>query len=95
MADPITLRRVRLAYVIILGYIWMPRVICSLEKKLSDYDLDNIGEFTRENVEEWLTKNAGDFSEVIDFTARCGDEMIEWSSEENEMAYCDTLSTEE
>ena len=90
---PYTTRRVRVAYVIILGGIWSPMgAVCSLEKRLSDYDLENIGEFTRDNVEQWLTCNSGDFSHVIDFTAACGLTEIPWSSEDNEMAYLDTIS---
>ena len=91
MADPYVAGRRRIAYVIILGTIWMPAVTVSLQKTLSDYDLDNIGEFTRENVEQWLTSNSGDFQHVIDFTARCGSVEIEWSSEDNECQYLDTL----
>lgn len=91
MPDPYTLRHVRIAYVTILGRIWMPAIVCSQHLDLSDYDLRNIGEFTRENVEDWLSRNAGDFQEVIDFEAVCGEEAIEWSSEENYFQYCDTI----
>ena len=66
--------------------------IASIHKDLSDYDLGNIGEFTRDNVEQWLTSHSGDFQEVIDFTAVCGKEEIPWSSEDNEMTYLDTIS---
>lgn len=93
--DPHTMRRVRRAYVIILGTIWMPAIDCSLEIKLSDYDLENIGEFTRDNVEQWLTSHSGDFQHIIDFTAMCGDIEIEWSSEDNEMKYYDTLPSDD
>ena len=91
------MKRTRVAYVIILGKIWMPPgLVASLRKDLSDYDLNNIGEeFTRENVEEWLTANAGDFQEVIDFSAVCGETEIPWSSEENESKYYDTISDPE
>ncbi len=92
MSDPYVMARTRRAYVTILGYIWMPRVLCSMQKQLSNYDLENIGEFTRENIDQWLTSNSGDFSSVVDFTARCGETEIEWSSEENEMSYLDTVS---
>jgi len=91
-AAPYTMRRVRVAYVIILGKLWMPMADASMTKDLSDYDLGNIGEFTRENVEQWLTSNSGDFSSVTDFTACCGDIEIPWENEDNEMAYYDTIS---
>ncbi len=87
--------RARIAYVDILGITWMPASLASLRIDLSDYDLDNIGEFTRKNVQEWVTKNAGDFQAVIDFRAICGAKEIPWDLEENEFLYLDTLSPEE
>ncbi len=88
--SPYAMRRVRVAYVEILGEIWMPYgARATLEKQLRDYDLENIGEFTRENVARWLDVNAGDFSRVIDFSAACGDVEIPWAEEENGFAYSD------
>lgn len=92
MADPYVLRRVRVAHVLILGELWEPGRTASLQKSLKDADLQEIGEFVRENVSRWLRLNAGDFSRVIDFSAVCGDTEIPWSSEENELAYLDTVS---
>lgn len=89
---PYTMRRVRVAYVLILGKLWMPMCDASQRQDLSNYDLENIGEFTRENVEQWLMTHSGDFSSVTDFYAVCGDVEIPWSSEDNEMAYYDTIS---
>lgn len=94
-ADPYTMRRVRVAYVDVLGRIWMPATLASLRIDLRDYDLENIGEFTRENVEQWLCTHAGDFQSVKDFHAVCGDVDIPWSSEETECEYYDTLSQDE
>lgn len=93
--SPYTMRRTRTAYVIVLGKLWMPMADASLRIDLRDHDLENIGDFTRENVEQWLTAYSGDFSNVIDFTAVCGDTETPWSSEENELAYFDTLGSEE
>lgn len=92
MNSPYAMRKVRIAYVRILGKPWMSRCDVSMDVNLSDHDLENIGEFTRDNVEQWLTSHSGDFSEVTDFTAVCGETEIPWSSEENEMAYLDTIS---
>lgn len=92
MPNPYVMRRMRNAHVIIYGKLWMPMTNASLQNNLSDYDLKNIGEFTRENVEQWLMSNSGDFSHVIDFTAVCGDVEIPWESEDNEMAYYDTIN---
>lgn len=86
---PYTMRRVRVAYVLILGKLWMPMATATMRIDLRDYDLENIGEFTRENVEQWLMTHSGDFSSVTDFYAVCGNVEIPWSSEENEMAYYD------
>jgi len=94
MASPMTWILKRIAFIQILGKMWMPKSNASQERALSDYDLENIGEFTRENVEQWLTSHSGDFSEVIDFTAVCGEIEIHWSNEDNEMAYLDTLQEE-
>lgn len=80
---------VRRAFVQIIGRIWMPPVTCAQYKNLTDYDLGNIGEFTRENVEQWLTTNSGDFQSVEDFRAVCGSEVIDWAKEESEITYCD------
>lgn len=77
------------AYVDVLGVIWMPPIKACTTYILSDYDLDNIGEFTRDNVEEWLAKNAGDFQYVIDFSACAGAGFIDWDSEENGLYFTD------
>ena len=61
------------------------------EYPLSPQDLENIGELTRENVQNWLDKNAGDFSAVLDFRAEVGEGVIDWENEENELAYLDCM----
>jgi hypothetical protein len=94
MNSPFVMRPVRVAYVTVLGKLWMPTCDASTEIKLSDYDLENIGEFNRENVEQWLMTHTGDFSQVIDFTATCGEIEIPWSSEDNEIRYLETLPDE-
>ena len=83
-------------FVEVLGGIWMPYgAKATMEYKLSPYDIVNIGEFTRENVESWLDKNAGDFSSIIDFYATIGDKEISWASEENEFIYQDIVFSAE
>ena len=77
-------------FVRVVGHIWQPGVgPCAMEYTLSDYHVRNIGEFTRENVEDWLTKNAGDFQSITDFYATVGDKEIPWATEEGEIAYSD------
>lgn len=91
MNSPYTMRRVRNAYVEIIGKIWMPAVVCGQRQDLSDYDLENIGEFTRENVEQWLCTHSGDFQSVTDFRAVCGKVEIAWESEESEFTFSDAM----
>lgn len=74
-------------YVQILGRIWMPPVVAAMERQLSSYDVENIGKFTRENVREWLIRNAGDFQEILDFRATVGDQWIEWEHEHSGTDY--------
>lgn len=94
--------QVSVSYVDVLGYIWMPHGLGSQRLKLSAYDLDNIqndGAITREDVEQWLTMHTGDFSNVVDFNASIewnGETLdFPWTTEDNEMAYCDTLRDSE
>ena len=78
-------------FVRVWGYIWMPNTLAAYEYTLTSYDVENIGEFTRENVEGWLHKNAGDFQSIEDFYATVGDKEIPWAKEENEFAYSDAV----
>jgi hypothetical protein len=78
-------------FILVVGTIWMPATTASTRYELSRYDLDNIGEFTRENVERWLSTHSGDFQHVQDFYATAGDVEIPWATEEGEIAYADTV----
>ena len=72
----------------IVGGIWMPYgMTCAMTKDLSVYDLENIGEPTRDNVEQWLACNAGDFSSIHDFHAVIGETEIPWDSEDSEITF--------
>lgn len=82
-------------YVQVVGTIWMPSVTVAMEYELSRHDLENIGEFTRENVEQWLASHAGDFQSVKDFYTTAGDIEIPWASEENELTYSDCMYPQE
>ena len=82
------MRPKRIAQVSVIGTIWMPAVTCAMDYNLSDYDLENIGDFTCDNVEQWLTSHSGDFQSIQDFTAQCGDTEIPWKSEKSEDIYC-------
>lgn len=91
MTNPYVARMRRWAHVDVVGKIWMPMTTAAMRYELSDYDLENIGEFTRENVEDWLGTHSGDFSSVADFSAVCGNVEIPWESEENEMTFVDCM----
>lgn len=91
MADPYVMKRTRHAFVHVVGMIWMPAVVSVQTYGLTDYDLDSIGEFTRENVEQWLSTHAGDFQSITDFYAVCGDTVIDWADEESDSVYWDCM----
>lgn len=76
-----------------IGYIWQPGIgLCAQVHKFSDYDLRNIGEFTRENVLDWLCLNMGDFQSITDFSAdKEGEVLIGWADPENEEKFLDSM----
>ena len=89
---------VRKSLVWVVGKIWWPYgLLCTQELTLSSYDVsnatDDMGHVTRESLDRWLARNAGDFSEIVDFSAslEVGDETVEipWATEEGELAYCE------
>ena len=81
-------------YVQVVGKIWMPAVTCAMEYPLTRHDIENIGEFTRENVEQWLCIYARDFQSIEDFHASVGDQDIPWATEDGECAYADCMFQE-
>jgi hypothetical protein len=75
----------------VIGRIWMPPVICAQHIDLSSYDIKNIGEATRENVENWLGSHTGDFQSIKDFHAVVGETDIPWNDEDSEFTYQDCM----
>ncbi len=75
----------------VIGQIWMPAVTCATRRDLSDYDMRNIGEPTRENVDRWLALNVGDFQSIADFHAVIGETEIPWEREESELTFIDCM----
>ena len=78
----------------ILGRIWVPPSICAQRKELSRYDIScmemKINDVpSREEVENWLYINSGDFQEILDFHAIIGETEIPWKDPENELKYFD------
>lgn len=91
MNSPYAMRRIRQAYIEVVGIMWMPAVTGATKLELRDYDLENIGEFDRDSVEQWLGTHGGDFQSVKDFHAVCGDVDIPFASEESELEYMDCM----
>lgn len=86
----------------IVGRIWQPGYTCSqvLHPDMRDESLrDDDGQITRDSIQWWLAAHAGDFQEVIDFSASIenGENTIEipWGSDDGECAYLDTLPEED
>jgi len=78
----------------------MPAITASLRINPSSYDIENMrdenGLITRDSVEQWLTCHTGDFQSITDFYADIEtpekNYVFGWSTEENEIAYIDTIS---
>lgn len=81
----------------VIGCIWWPMgLLCAQDRTLSGYDLENIGEWTRDNVEQWVCTHFGDFSKLVDFRADFSRDDVDWISEwaqgeESEIAYMDAM----
>lgn len=67
-----------------------------VEHAVSSYGAGTGVTITREDVEQWLAMNSGDFQNVTDFEASIedGDKTIDipWASEDGEYAYIDAVS---
>jgi hypothetical protein len=84
----------------LIGQIWQPGVgTCAYSYPLRPYDIENMrgedGKIARCDIEDWLNKNAGDFSSVDDFAADIGTAAYGWRSEESEMTYFDCMYGDE
>jgi len=83
----------------VIGKIWMSKCTCAQFLNPSDSDVDNMsddrGEYTRESVEHWISRHAGDFQSVEDFYANLaiGDKDVEfdWANEESEGVFNDCM----
>lgn len=78
--NPYIMAPKRIAYVQVVGKLWMSNKKFTCVYNLDDEALEKINIFTRVNVEKWLNSNSGDFSSIIDFTAECGPIKIDWDS---------------
>jgi len=105
----------------VVGNIWQPSMgVCAMTYNLRPYDVGNIRgrmlartgvtdgsmpPITRNDVQDWIDANAGDFQNVIDFHAviddgplpacdSCGHAkrrklVFDWADEDNESAFLD------
>lgn len=78
-------------FVQVVGTIWLPATTAAMEYTLTPHDVENIGEPTRDNVQDWLDSHVGDFQSIADFRASIGDVEIDWAEEESEFIYNDCV----
>jgi len=72
-------------------------IMCWNHHRLSERDLQFIGEFTRENISRWLDRGTDESTESFhfdlgvygwgDFHAVCGDIEIPWAKEESRLRF--------
>ena len=78
-----------------IGFIWQPGALCAYSVTLSESDLGNLGEWTRDNVARWLALHSGDFREVTDFRADFSlgkrDWISDWQEEESGLTFADCM----
>ena len=87
------------SYINVLGYLWMPSACTAQSLSPSAYDIENMrnddGTIDRQSISDWLDKNTGDFSQVLDFecSIAVGDGTIDyaWQTEDNGMKYADCI----
>lgn len=102
----------------VVGRLWLPPAIAATtyrarlveDGQLTAGSIER-SELTREGIEDWLTRNAGDFSAVEDFSAdwttpldpcptckqaRCDSHEIGWNDPDSEFTWADaTFGSEE
>jgi|HubBroStandDraft_5_1064220.scaffolds.fasta_scaffold216404_3 hypothetical protein len=76
---------VREAYINLIGIKKVPPVKLGDRLVLSDDDIQQIGEFTRESVQRFLLeKEKEQYQSILDFAAVCGDIVVNWLQEDSE-----------
>lgn len=92
MPNPVVPRPCRVAEIQVVGHIWMPTgAVAAYVYPLSDSDLKNIEEWSREAFEDWLSSHSGDFSDIIDFRVQVGNEVLDWKDEESAYSFSDCM----
>jgi len=91
--DPYVMKPVRIAYVQVIGKLWLPAIQAAQVYDLTDLDLYEIGkaahtgELTRDLIQDWLARHGNDFASITDFHAQVGEQEIPWSKDDSEDAY--------
>lgn len=95
----------------LVGEIWQPGVgVCAMTYTIHPFQVENMrtdGSISREDVQDFLDRNAGDFQHITDFRAviddgplpacgECGQVQrrvleFDWADEENEIAFNDAM----
>ena len=76
----------------VLGKGWYGQTI-AMRYTLSAWDREGMPE-TRDGVQAWLDRHAGDFASVTDFSASLAETEIYWGSAKNEDAFLDIMYPE-
>jgi hypothetical protein len=66
----------------VIGKGWFSQPMATTYR-LDEYDLESIGKLNRDNVENWLMKNSGDFQMVDDFQVDIKDFQSDFNSVDN------------
>ncbi len=88
-------------YIQLVGFIWQPlEHPCSMTHYVDAYDVHNMtedgeSEITRDDIEQWVACNSGDFQHVIDFAAYIDGVEFPFATEDGETLYLDTLPSED
>jgi len=78
----------------IVGKGWYNQQM-AMSLNLSAYDVENIGELTRENIQLWLDSHAGDFQSILDFRADIDEFESDFETEEGECIFNDCMFGDE
>ena len=74
----------------VIGSGWYNQRMC-YTYKLTNYDIENIGKLTRNNVENWLCTNSGDFQSIDEFRIDIKHFISDFKKEENHFEFMDIM----
>ena len=74
----------------VVGRLWSG-VKGAYSRSLTQHDVEQIGELTRENISNWIDSHFGDFESITDFHADLDDFDSPWDDEDSEMFYMEVM----